>query len=200
MPTYLTTSEAAQAMGLDAETVRKMCRLGEMKGSFRKDGQGTWLIPESAVMDWNDSHRRPSGASSSQPQPAAAGGDTISVSGIQDSNVAVGRGASVTVNQGLTGEDLSRLFAQIYQKIEARPPDPDVDREELQGTVQDIEKEVQKGEGANPNKVERWLKTLASIAPDILEVTLATLTNPAAGIATVIRKVAEKARQEAATD
>ena len=200
MPTYLTTSEAAQAMGLDAETVRRMCRQGIMKGSFRKDGLGTWLIPESTVRDWLDRHSGSSGAASSQPQPAAASGDTISVSGIQDSNVAVGRGASVTVTQGLTGEDLSKLFTQIYQKIEARPPAPDVDREELQGTVQDIEKEVQKGEGANPNKIERWLKTLASIAPDILEVTLATLTNPAAGIATVIRKVAEKARQEAATN
>jgi hypothetical protein len=33
------------------------------------------------------------------------------------------------------------------------------------------------------------------MADDILEVTVACLTNPAAGVATVIRKVAEKARQ-----
>ncbi len=198
MPNYLTTSEAAQVMGLDVDLVRKMCRQGELKDAFRKVGQGTWLIPENTVRGWIDLHSRNAGASFPQPNPESAGGDTISVSGIRESNVAVGRGASVTVTQGLTGEDLSRLFAQIYQKIESRPPDPDVDREELQGTVQNIETEVQKGEGANPNKVERWLKTLASIAPDIFEVTLATLTNPAAGIATVIRKVGEKARQEAA--
>jgi excisionase family DNA binding protein len=199
MPTYLTTSEAAQAMGVDIEMVRRLCRQGLMKGAFRKDGQGTWLIPDTTIRDWLDQSSITSAAAASQPQPTQAGGDTISVSGIQDSNVAVGRGASVTVTQGLTGEALTDLFKLIYQKIEARPPDPDVDREEVQATVQNIETEVQKGETANPSKVERWLKTLASIAPDILEVTLATLTNPAVGIATVIRKVAEKAQQEAAS-
>ena len=45
-----------------------------------------------------------------------------------------------------------------------------------------------------PNKVERWLKFLADMAPDILEVTAATLANPIAGVATAIRKIAEKAQ------
>jgi hypothetical protein len=36
------------------------------------------------------------------------------------------------------------------------------------------------------------------MAPDIFEVTAATLANPIAGITTVIRKVAEKAQAEAA--
>ena len=190
MPTYLTTSQTARLMGLDAEAVRRLCRQGELSGAFQKEGKGAWVIPETAIRSWLEKH----------PAPAeSTGGDTITVSGINGSNVAAGRGASVTVNQGLSGEDLSKLFASIYQKIESRPPDPDVDKEEVQGTVQNIEKEVQKGEEANPSKVERWLKTLALIAPDIFEVTLATLASPAAGIATVIRKVAEKARQEAAS-
>ena len=63
-------------------------------------------------------------------------------------------------------------------------------------TVQKIQQEVAKGEGANPNKVERWLRTLASMASDIFDVTVACLTSPVAGIATVIRKVAEKAEEE----
>jgi hypothetical protein len=37
------------------------------------------------------------------------------------------------------------------------------------------------------------------MAPDIGEVVLASLTNPAAGIATVIRKVAQKAKEESQT-
>jgi hypothetical protein len=36
------------------------------------------------------------------------------------------------------------------------------------------------------------------MAPDIFEVAVDTLTNPVRGVATVIRKVAEKAREEAA--
>jgi hypothetical protein len=35
------------------------------------------------------------------------------------------------------------------------------------------------------------------MAPDILDVTVACLTNPVAGVATAIRKIAEKAQAEA---
>jgi len=98
---------------------------------------------------------------------------------------------------GLAGEELARLFTAVYRQIETRPEDPDVDKEELTETVQKVEKEAAKGEAANPSKVERWLKTLALMAPDILEVTAACLLNPVAGVATVIRKVAEKAKAEA---
>ena len=58
-------------------------------------------------------------------------------------------------------------------------------------------REAAKDEEANPNKVERWLHNLAAMAPDIVEVVVGCLTHPAAGVGTVIRKIAEKARAEA---
>jgi hypothetical protein len=126
-------------------------------------------------------------------------GDKITVGDISGSmGVAIGRGARATVTQGLGGEDIARLFAEVYQQIKARPEDPDVDKAELTDTVQKIQGEVAKGEEANPSKVERWLKTLAGMADDIFEVTVACLTSPAAGVAAVIRKVAQKAKAEAA--
>jgi uncharacterized caspase-like protein len=127
------------------------------------------------------------------------GGDKISVGDISGSTgVAIGRGAQATVTQGLGGEDIATLFAEVYQQIKTRSEDPDVDKEELTETVQKIQGEVARGEEANPHKVERWLKTLAAMADDIFEVTVAGLTSPAAGVATVIRKVAQKAKEEAA--
>jgi hypothetical protein len=98
---------------------------------------------------------------------------------------------------GVTGADLAQLFQGIYQRIEARPADPNVDKTEVAETVQKIEQEVEKGEEANPSKVERWLKTLKDMAPDIGDVTIACLTNPAAGVAMVIKKIADKAQAEA---
>jgi hypothetical protein len=98
---------------------------------------------------------------------------------------------------GVTGADLAQLFQDIYQRIEARPADPKVDKDEITETVQKIEQEVEKGEAANPSKVERWLKTLKDMAPDIGDVTIACLTNPAAGVAMVIKKIADKAQAEA---
>jgi hypothetical protein len=103
----------------------------------------------------------------------------------------------ITYAQEPGGDEIARLFAEIYQKIEARPKDEDVDKKELTDTVQKIEEEATKGEEANPKKVERWLKTLGMMADDILEVTVACLTSPGAGIAAVIKKIAEKAKGEA---
>jgi hypothetical protein len=82
-------------------------------------------------------------------------------------------------------------------QIEARPADPDVDKGEIQNQVQNIEKEAAGGEEANPSKVGRWLNGLLEMAPDIFDVTVASLVNPVAGVATVIRKVAQKAKEEA---
>jgi hypothetical protein len=126
-------------------------------------------------------------------------GDQIRVGNISGSSgVAIGRGAkaSVTYGSSADSEDLQKLFAAIYTNIESRPEERDIEKEEIVQVVQNIEKETVKGEEANPGKVERWLGYLSNMAPDILDVTLAALTNPAAGIATAIRKIAEKARVE----
>lgn len=127
------------------------------------------------------------------------GGDRISVGGVSGDNVAIaaGRGAQAEANTGVSGGELAELFAAVYRAIEDRPEDPDVDKEELVATAQHIEAEAAKDEEANPNKVERWLHNLAAMAPDIVEVVVGCLTHPAAGVGTVIRKIAEKARAEA---
>ena len=98
---------------------------------------------------------------------------------------------------GVGGDELAKLFKEIYKQIEERPEDPDVDKEELAETVEKVEKEAAKGEKANPTKVERWLKFLGGMAPDILKVTAAALANPVAGVGTAIGLIAEKARAEA---
>ena len=125
------------------------------------------------------------------------GGSNIHIGGsVSRSNLVVGDHNKITQSNGLQADEIAKLFAIAYQKIEARPEDPQVDKEEITQTVQRIEQETVKGEEANPGKVERLLTTLSGMAPDIGEVVLASLTNPAAGIATVLRKIAEKAKAE----
>jgi len=127
-------------------------------------------------------------------------GDSITVGDITDSTgVGIGNNVNVNINQssGASADEIASLFAVIYQKIQAREEDPDVNKEELTQTVQRIEQETLKGEQANPGKMNRWLKTLAGMASDIGDVVIAALTSPALGLATVVRKVAEKARTEA---
>jgi hypothetical protein len=101
-----------------------------------------------------------------------------------------------------TGADASQIanlvkqFIEIKRQVKALPNLDDDDKDELYETVVKIEGEVKKGDGANTGKVERWLRTVADMSDDILQVVVATLTNPAAGIGTAIRLIAEKAKAE----
>lgn len=130
-----------------------------------------------------------------------AGGDFVGrdmnkVGSVSNSTFAVGSGSQATSSQGVSGQDLAALFGSVYRLIESRPEKPDVDRDELQETVRRIEAEAGKGEEGNPDKVRRWLKSLADVAPDILKVTVSTLTNPVAGVASAIASVAERVLSE----
>ena len=125
------------------------------------------------------------------------GGDKITIGNISDSQgVAIGRGASVEIRSGASAGELAKLFSTIYQKIESRPTDASVEKEEISDQVKRIETEVASGEKAEPSKIERWLRNLALMAPDILDVTLGALTSPIAGISVAIQKIAQKMRDE----
>jgi hypothetical protein len=124
------------------------------------------------------------------------GRDSVTITG--DGNV-VGDHSQATVvrQEGLGSGELAALFEGVYRAIEVRPPDADLEKEEAVEVVEKIEAEAAKGEAANPRKVERWLRTLAMMGDDIVDVTTACLLNPVAGVATVIKKIAAKAREEA---
>lgn len=105
-------------------------------------------------------------------------------------------GRDIRISIDTTG--LARRFAEIYKKIEARPPDPNVDKSELKDTVKKIEEEVKKGDEANSAKIERWLQFLAGMSDDIFQVTAATLASPAAGLAKAVQLIAQKAKEDKA--
>ena len=113
----------------------------------------------------------------------------------QSSNIVTGDHDQVG-NQGAAQE---ALFAELIKKIEQRPNTSADDREDLKTTIAEIKAEAEKGEQVNESFLSRRLRNIERIAPDIAEVILATLTNPAAGFATIVRKVAERARKSAST-
>jgi hypothetical protein len=120
------------------------------------------------------------------------GGDKITVGDISGSQgVAIGRGARATVTTGVDGSDLAKLFAAVYQGIKDRPDDPNVDKQELQETVKKVEEEAAKGENANPTKVNRWLKLLADVAPDIVGGVVSILTSPASAVSGAVQAAAK---------
>jgi hypothetical protein len=116
-------------------------------------------------------------------------GGNVSVSG---GGKFVGRDDNSTT--GLSAKEVAQLFDSIYQKIDAKPDLKPSDKEDLKADVQDVQAEVAKGEEADESFLERRLRSIKRMAPDILETIAATLADPKAGLALVIRKVMAKAQ------
>ncbi len=114
----------------------------------------------------------------------------------------VGRDKIVSNVNTSTGVDAGQMvellkqFAAINRQIDALSGKDDDEKQELKETVKKIEDEVKKGDQAKPEKVERWLKFIATMTDDIFEVVTNTLANPIYGLATVVRNVAKKAKEK----
>ena len=195
MPIYLTAAQAAALLGLEPRSVRDLCKAGILKGAVQNGPEGPWKIPLSAVMEMMKDNLETELPSSTT---TTVSGDQIRVGEAHDSIQAIGRKAQVNVTQVVQNPELARAFERIQEHIAARPDDPDLDKQELSTTVGKIEEELGKGEQANPSKIQRWLKFLAMMAPDILEVVLAALTGPIPGITAAVRVIAEKVKSESA--
>ena len=88
------------------------------------------------------------------------------------------------------------LFDLLEAKINARPEDPNVDKQEIRDQVNQIKAEAAQGEQANANKLERWIQNLFRMAPDIVDVIAASLGGPVSGVTTVIQKIAARVKAE----
>jgi hypothetical protein len=148
------------------------------------------------------------------------GGDDISIDGVRaGSNVAAGKGGSVNITgENVIGSinasdhakvdvtqssvhktedtDFEKLFELLEEKIKTRPEDPNVGKQEIQKQVNQIKNEVAQGEKANPNKIERWIRNLFSMAPDVVDVMAASFGGPISGLAAVIQKIAARVKAE----
>jgi guanylate kinase len=83
--------------------------------------------------------------------------------------------------------EIEKLFKRVNRKLPSRPAN-------VQEQVKKIEKEAAKGEKADPAKLEGSLVKLARMAPDILDVILASLGGPVTGFTAVFKKIADRAK------
>lgn len=87
-------------------------------------------------------------------------------------------------------------FEHVYRQIAEHPKLNATEKADLHAEVKEIEDEARQP-SPNESFLERRLRSVQRMAPDILDVVLATLGNPAAGFGMVVKKVAEKIRAEA---
>ena len=89
-------------------------------------------------------------------------------------------------------------FAPVYHALKEDATIPPAEKKIVQEEVKQIEQEVNKGKAAMACFVQMRLENIQKMAPDILDVVLATLQNPAAGISMAVQKVVKKMQAEKA--
>jgi hypothetical protein len=106
------------------------------------------------------------------------GGDKIIVSGA---------GSQVQVSHGLDAAELAALFQEVSRQLDRLPERVEIDKDELKDTAGRLEKEIAKGDQANPERLKRWLDVLEKYAPDVVEILVNALLNPGAGAASAVK-------------
>lgn len=130
-------------------------------------------------------------------KPRSVHGDSQTIGDVSNGAIVVqGRNAKVTVYQGIQGSELAPLFDKVYQSIAALPTASTDEKQELAETAKRIETEVaQNGESANQTSLQRWMDSIQKMAPDIVDVILASLGGPVSAATAVLKKIAERAKQ-----
>ncbi len=116
-----------------------------------------------------------------------------------DRSVVIGGNASgniIITGDGNVAIPPSSPFESVYRQIAEHPHLPPAEKADARAELQELEREIRKPEPDVPF-VERRLRNLRRIAPDILDVVLATISSPATGFSMVVKKVAERMRAEA---
>ena len=90
--------------------------------------------------------------------------------------------------------EMDRLFKRVHKELETQPAQAAPNAEKVQEQVKKIEKEAAKGEEADLTRLESWLVKLSRIAPDILDIMLASLGGPVTGFTAVFKKIADRAK------
>ena len=105
------------------------------------------------------------------------GGDKISVGNISGSNVALGRGSSVTVDNSST---VVNHFNDAREAIESAPA-PDIAKKDANSALEQLETMQDEGE-VEQDTVDYLLGKVEGIAPQAVEILINAFTNPGAAV------------------
>lgn len=117
----------------------------------------------------------------------------ISIGGnVSGSTIISGEGNVVSFH-GSSSEN----FDSIYRTINSRTDLSQNDKADLTDEIKEFEAEIKKGNDAGESFLIRRLRNISRIAPDILEVVLATIASPTSGFGLIAKKLAEKMKTSA---
>ena len=127
----------------------------------------------------------------------------ISIGGGMTGNMVIGNNNQVsnTIGNTLSATDIKQLFDSVNSKIDALPQLDKAVKEDAKEEIKDIQENITEAVTNKGNLDESFLtrrfRSIARMAPDILDVIVATITNPLGGVGVAVKKIADKARVEA---
>jgi hypothetical protein len=132
---------------------------------------------------------------------SVSGGDFVGrdkTTVVGDGNV-LGDGSSSTVikQEGADAAAIASAFTNFYAAVAQNPKLPPQEKADVQADLEEVEAELKKGEEASETFIQRRLRNVKRMAPDIHEVVIATFANPVLGLGLVAKKIADKARESA---
>jgi hypothetical protein len=136
-------------------------------------------------------------------KPASSKQSSVRVGNISDisGNVNVA-GGNITTHHtvnGLSAAEIKQLFDGLYAEIDRQANTSTADKEDIKAEVQEIQSTVtqaaQQNEKVDEGFLSRRFRNIARMAPDVLDVVVATLSNPLAGLGVAVKKIAEKAKE-----
>ncbi|MBN2004801.1 MAG: hypothetical protein JXA21_15695 [Anaerolineae bacterium] len=102
-----------------------------------------------------------------------------------------GNRVSVTKSSGAPGDAVAQLFAQAQALAQQKPP---VVREEVEAAVETAQEETEAGEEADKRLLSKALDVLLEKGPDVLELVLNAILNPAAAAGKGAKMLANEAK------
>jgi hypothetical protein len=113
-----------------------------------------------------------------------------------DSNIIIGTGDMNVRIERNTSQNVTNSLEQLYLFIDDLTGVKEDDKNDLREDVKELHKELQAPNGSDESFLARRMRNIQRIAPDILDVVVATLSNPVTGSVTVLKKIADKIRSE----
>ena len=103
-------------------------------------------------------------------------------------------GGDISVQPSIPKE-LEQALRDALTQTKKRRRTTSLKKEKIEKEVKQVQSELGK-EKADKGFLEERFRNLAKMAPDILDVILAGIGNPAAGIGLAVKKIAQKAKME----
>lgn len=142
---------------------------------------------------------------STKPKKATASkkGNSVKVGNISgvsgNVNVAGGNITTHHTVNGLNAADIKNLFDGLYTSIESHEGVSAADKKDLKADVEEIQsivtKAVKENEKIDETFLARRFRSIAKMAPDILDVVVATVGNPLAGLGVAVKMITDKAKE-----